>query len=314
MTAAAVRRRTVLVLPVLVLGLVCGGAGPAHGRGGWSWPLQPTPPVVRPFDPPSKEWSAGHRGVDLEGVPGQPVLAPAPGRVVFAGDLAGRGVVVVEIDGLRSTFEPVQPAVRVGEPVVAGQVLGHLQMAQSHCLPAACLHWGVKHGDDVYADPLALVGGADIVLLPFLDPAAPAAASGWAVAAGPDELVAGAPTRAATTALRFALAQVGDPYVWAAAGPDAWDCSGLTMRAWAAAGRTLPHYSAAQYLSTTPVTEDRLRPGDLVFWAGGSGPSAIFHVALYLGGGQVVHAPRPGEQVRIEGMRGWDEPDYFGRP
>jgi peptidoglycan DL-endopeptidase CwlO len=62
------------------------------------------------------------------------------------------------------------------------------------------------------------------------------------------------------------------------------------------------------------VTEDRLRPGDLVFWAGGSGPSAIFHVALYLGGGQVVHAPRPGEQVRIEGMRGWDEPDYFGRP
>ena len=88
--------------------------------------------------------------------------------------------------------------------------------------------------------------------------------------------------------MRFALAQLGDPYVWAAAGPDQWDCSGLTMAAWAAAGRSLPHYSAAQYLATKPVTQDRLRPGDLVFWAGGSGPDAIFHVALYLGAGQVV--------------------------
>ncbi|MDQ4085545.1 MAG: NlpC/P60 family protein [Actinomycetota bacterium] len=314
MTAAAVRRWAVWVPPLLVLALVCGGAGPAHGREGWAWPLQPTPPVARPFDPPSEEWSAGHRGVDLRGYPGQPVLAPAAGRVVFAADLAGRGVLVVRVGRLRVTFEPVEPAVAVGDLVTPGQVLGRLQTARSHCLPQACLHWGVKVGDDAYIDPLSLVGGADIVLLPFLDPAAPAPTS-WtprapAAGATPADRAPGP----GAAALRFALAQVGDPYVWAAAGPDRWDCSGLTMAAWASAGRPLPHYSAAQYLATTPVTEDRLRPGDLVFWAGGSAPTAIFHVALYAGGGLVVHAPRPGTRVRVEAMRSWAEPDYFGRP
>jgi murein DD-endopeptidase MepM/ murein hydrolase activator NlpD len=307
MTAAAVRRWTLGALAPLVLVLVCGGAGTAHARGGWAWPLQPTPSVVRPFDPPSKVWSAGHRGVDLGGRPGQPVLAPAAGRVVYAADLAGRGVLVLAIGGLRATFEPVEASVRVGERVAAGQVVGHLQLAGSHCLPAACLHWGVKHTEDVYSDPLALVGGTDIVLLPYLAPAQPVHLA--AQVPGP----AAAPTPAAATAVRFALAQLGDPYVWAAAGPDVWDCSGLTMAAWAAAGRSLPHYSAAQYLATTPVTPEELRPGDLVFWAGGSGPDAIFHVALYLGAGQIVHAPRPGTQVRIEDMGGWAEPDYFGR-
>jgi hypothetical protein len=308
MTAAAVRRRAVWALPLLVLALVCGGAEPAHGRAGWSWPLQPAPPVARPFDPPSEEWSAGHRGVDLRGSPGQPVLAPTAGRVAFAADLAGRGVLVLQVGRLRTTFEPVEPAVRVGETVAPGQVIGHLQVVQSHCLPLACLHWGVKVGDDAYLDPLSLVGGADIVLLPFLDPADPQPAT-WS----PGAAAAGA-SPAGATALRFALDQVGDPYVWAAAGPDRWDCSGLTMAAWAAAGRSLPHYSAAQYLASTPLTEDRLRPGDLVFWAGGSRPTAIFHVALYLGGGQVVHALRPGTRVRVEAMRAWAEPDYFGRP
>jgi cell wall-associated NlpC family hydrolase len=300
MSAAPVLAR--LTLALLVLVLVCGGAGPVHAAGDWTWPLQPTPRVARPFDPPSKVWSAGHRGVDLAGVPGQPVLAPAPGRVAFAADLAGRGVVVVEIDGLRATFEPVSPAVTVGDRVAAGQVIGHLQAAGSHCLPTACLHWGVKLGPDSYTDPLALVGAGEIVLLPILTPAPAAEAFAPSATRGP-----------AATAVRFALDQLGDPYVWAAAGPDAWDCSGLTMAAWAAAGRTLPHYSAAQYLASTPITEEELQPGDLVFWAGGSGPTAIFHVALYLGNGQVVHAPRPGTAVRVEAMRSWDEPDYFGR-
>jgi cell wall-associated NlpC family hydrolase len=295
-----------------VLVLVCGGAGPAYGGGDWAWPLQPTPRVVRPFDPPSEVWSAGHRGVDLAGVPGQRVLAPAAGRVVFAADLAGRGVVVVRIGPLRATFEPVRASVTVGEPVTAGDVLGHLQATQSHCLPAACLHWGVRHGDDRYTDPLSLVGAADVVLLPFIDPGPDPGLSASPAAAGRGA-VHGAPSAAAARAVRFALAQVGDPYVWAADGPDSWDCSGLTMAAWASAGRALTHYSAAQYLETTPVDEADLRPGDLAFWSGGGGPSAIFHVALYLGAGRVVHAPRPGTVVRVEGLRSWDEPDFFGR-
>ena len=316
MTAATLHPRALWALPLLVLALVCGGAGPAHGRGDWArgdwaWPLQPAPSVARPFDPPSKVWSSGHRGVDLRGFAGQPVLAPAAGRVAYAADLAGRGVVVVEIDGVRATFEPVRAALAVGDRVRAGQTIGHLQHAQSHCLPAACLHWGVKRGGDAYTDPLSLVGDAEIVLLPFIDPATPPSARGGTPGTG--AVGARAPTKAARAAVRFALAQIGDPYVWAAAGPDSWDCSGLTMAAWAAAGRSLPHYSAAQYLQTAPITERQLRPGDLVFWSGGSGPHAIFHVALYLGNGQVVHAPRPGTTVRIEGMHSWAAPDYFGR-
>jgi len=309
MTAAAVRRWTLVALPLLVLALVCGGAGTAHADGAWAWPLQPTPSVARPFDPPSEVWSAGHRGVDLLGRTGQSVLAPAAGRVAYAGDLAGRGVLVLEVNGLRVTFEPVVASVHVGQRVQAGEVVGRLGLAQSHCLPAACLHWGVKTGPDSYTDPLAFVGGADIVLLPYLDPAASPSLLAGAAGPGP----APPTTGAAATALRFALDQLGDPYVWAAAGPDQWDCSGLTMAAWAAAGRSLPHYSAAQYLATTPVTQDQLRPGDLVFWAGGGRADEIFHVAMYLGAGQVVHAPRPGTQVRIEDMHAWAEPDYFGR-
>jgi murein DD-endopeptidase MepM/ murein hydrolase activator NlpD len=299
MSAAPVLARVALTL--LVLLLVCGGTTPVHAAGDWTWPLQPAPPVARPFDPPSKAWSAGHRGVDLPGWPGQPVLAPAAGRVDFAGDLAGRGVVVVEIAGLRATFEPVSPAVDVGDRVWAGQPIGHLQGGPSHCSPSACLHWGVKRGPDVYTDPLALLGATEIVLLPLSGPVPALTSLAPLGVDGP-----------AATAVRFALDQIGDPYVWAAAGPDAWDCSGLTLAAWMAAGRALPHNSAAQYLATTPVTADQLRPGDLVFWAGG-GPATIFHVALYLGGGQVVHAPRPGTTVRVEDMDSWNEPDYFGR-
>ncbi len=311
MTAATLRPRALwALLPLLAHALVCGGAGPAHARGDWAWPLQPAPSVARPFDPPSKVWSSGHRGVDLRGFAGQPVLAPAAGRVAYAADLAGRGVVVVEIDGVRATFEPVEAAVAVGDRVRAGQTVGHLQLAQSHCLPAACLHWGVKRSEHAYTDPLSLVGEAEIVLLPFINPATPRVRGG---APGVGAAVGRAPTKAARTAVRFALAQIGDPYVWAAAGPDSWDCSGLTMAAWAAAGKSLPHYSAAQYLQAAPITEAQLRPGDLVFWSGGSGPNAIFHVALYLGNGQVVHAPRPGTSVRIEGMHSWAAPDYFGR-
>ncbi|MGH3367492.1 MAG: NlpC/P60 family protein [Nocardioidaceae bacterium] len=314
MTAAAFRSRSrPAAVLVLVLVLMCGGIGPAFGGGDWAWPLQPAPRVTRAFDPPSEAWSAGHRGVDLLGAVGQPVLAPAAGRVRFASELAGRGVVVVEVDGLRVTFEPVDAVVSVGDRVRTGQLIGHLQLSQSHCLPAACLHWGVKRGDR-YRDPLAMVGDAEIVLLPFLGPGSNAQQT-----RGPGRprtsggIRTRAPSTAAAAAVRFALAQIGDPYVWAAAGPDSWDCSGLTMAAWSAAGRTLPHYSAAQYLQTTPITESDLRPGDLVFWAESSGPMAIFHVALYIGNEQVVHAPRPGTSVRIEGMRSWDEPDYFGR-
>jgi cell wall-associated NlpC family hydrolase len=122
-----------------------------------------------------------------------------------------------------------------------------------------------------------------------------------------------ASSRGVEAAVRFALAQVGEPYVWAAAGPRSWDCSGLTMAAWAAGGKTLPHYSVAQYETTTPVSLANLRRGDLLFWSDG-GPSSIFHVALYLGDGMMVHAPRTGRNVEVVSMYYWITPDLVGRP
>ena len=78
------------------------------------WPLDPRPAVARGFEPPASRWGAGHRGVDLAGRPGQPVRAALPGRVTFAGTLAGRGVVVVDHGSTRTTYEPVAAGGRRG--------------------------------------------------------------------------------------------------------------------------------------------------------------------------------------------------------
>lgn len=130
------------------------------------WPLVPEPEVVAPFDPPADPWGEGHRGVDLSGRPGQPVLAALPGRVAFAGRIAGRGVVVVGHGDTRTTYEPVTASVGVGDDVAAGTPLGHLEVVGSHCFPGACLHWGWLRGD-TYLDPLRLVGGGPVRLLPL---------------------------------------------------------------------------------------------------------------------------------------------------
>lgn len=130
------------------------------------WPLQPRPPVLRPFDPPTDPWGAGHRGVDLGGRVGDRVRAALAGRVTFAGVIAGRGVVVIDHGPTRTTYEPVLATVRVGDAVARGQPLGTLGLAGSHCLPAACLHWGWIRAD-TYLDPLLLVGGGPVRLLPW---------------------------------------------------------------------------------------------------------------------------------------------------
>jgi cell wall-associated NlpC family hydrolase len=122
-------------------------------------------------------------------------------------------------------------------------------------------------------------------------------------------------SRGARAAIDFALAQLGEPYIWAAAGPSSWDCSGLTMGAWKKAGVQLPHYSVAQYEQIKHISEDDLRAGDLIFWADDSNdPGTIFHVAMYLGGGRMIHAPRPGRPVTTDSIYYWEAPDFFGRP
>jgi peptidoglycan DL-endopeptidase CwlO len=110
---------------------------------------------------------------------------------------------------------------------------------------------------------------------------------------------AGAPTvnapasGGAASAVAAAKSRLGSPYVWAASGPSSFDCSGLTMWAWAQAGVSLPHSSSMQYSSGMRVSVSSLQPGDLVFYG-----SPIHHVALYVGGGQVIHAPQTGDVVR----------------
>ncbi|CAB5239065.1 unannotated protein [freshwater metagenome] len=101
----------------------------------------------------------------------------------------------------------------------------------------------------------------------------------------------------AGTALKFALKQIGDRYVFGAAGMTYWDCSGLTMRAFATAGVSLPHSSAAQFRHGKSIKRANLKPGDLVFFG-----SPISHVGIYLGGGRMVHAPRPGSRVKVATM------------
>lgn len=130
------------------------------------WPLQPRPEVVAGFDPPLDPWGSGHRGVDLLGSAGQQVRAALPGRVTFAGTLAGRGVVVVSHGDTRTTYEPVTADVSVGDPVAAGGRLGRLEGFGSHCFPRACLHWGWLRGE-TYLDPLDVVGGGPVRLLPL---------------------------------------------------------------------------------------------------------------------------------------------------
>ncbi|WP_329475749.1 NlpC/P60 family protein [Kribbella sp. NBC_01510] len=106
----------------------------------------------------------------------------------------------------------------------------------------------------------------------------------------------------AGTAVSAALSQLGDPYVWGADGPSSYDCSGLMMYAWAKAGVSLSHSSKAQAGEGRRVSKDQLMPGDLIFYY-----SPISHVAMYIGNGRIVHAPRPGKSVEIAPM---DEMPY----
>jgi cell wall-associated NlpC family hydrolase len=116
---------------------------------------------------------------------------------------------------------------------------------------------------------------------------------------------AAAASAAAQVAVNTALAQVGDPYVWAGDGPDAFDCSGLTRYAWAAAGVSLPHSSSAQSTLGTPVSSADLQPGDLVFFY-----SPVSHVGIYIGNGQMVHAGSSGDVVKITELAYM--PEYAG--
>ncbi|MCB5169862.1 M23 family metallopeptidase [Streptomyces bambusae] len=140
-------------------------AVPAAGTDGG--PVRPLPPplrVLRWWHPPPTPYGAGHRGVDLAAPAGTGVRAVGPGRVHYAGQVAGRGVLSLTLPGgLRTTYEPVRPLVSDGEEVRAGQLVAVLA-AGGHC-PESCLHWGLLSGD-TYLDPLTLLPRPSPRLLP----------------------------------------------------------------------------------------------------------------------------------------------------
>jgi cell wall-associated NlpC family hydrolase len=103
----------------------------------------------------------------------------------------------------------------------------------------------------------------------------------------------------AKAALAFAMSQIGDPYVYGGTGPNSWDCSGLVMKSWAAAGVSIPRVVGPQIASGKAVPMDQLQPGDIVAYGNMS------HDGLYIGNGRVVHAPRPGKSVEITSLSGF---------
>ncbi|HEX4099833.1 MAG: peptidoglycan DD-metalloendopeptidase family protein [Pseudonocardiaceae bacterium] len=153
------------------------GDGPASR---FDWPLPGSPTVVRIFHPPTMRYGPGHRGVDLASTAGAAVLAAGAGTVVFAGTVAGRGVLSVDHPGgLRTTYEPVSPTATAGDRVSRGQQIGIVQPGHPGCPVTVCLHWGVlrspEHGraqdlqedDRQYLDPLRLLAGVRVRLLPI---------------------------------------------------------------------------------------------------------------------------------------------------
>ncbi|WP_448627760.1 C40 family peptidase [Geodermatophilus sp. URMC 64] len=141
------------------------------------------------------------------------------------------------------------------------------------------------------APALALLAGAGIVLSPGVASANTGDPGGGGTAVAAPAVAASA---AAQKAVDTALAQRGDPYVWGGAGPNSFDCSGLTQFAYKAAGVSLPHSSRMQSTIGTPVSLNALQPGDLVFFY-----SPVSHVAMYIGNGQIVHASTAGQPVKV---------------
>lgn len=152
--AAGVAVAGLCVTPALVL--MSAGAMVAAPSPEWTAPIgsASSPPVIAEFDPPSKPWLAGHRGVDLAASVGAPVRAAGAGTITFAGKIAGRGVVTITHGELRTTYEPVDATVEYGQRVARGNVIGTVGTG-SHC-SVTCVHWGLLRGEE-YLDPLLLL-------------------------------------------------------------------------------------------------------------------------------------------------------------
>ena len=154
---------------------------------------------------------------------------------------------------------------------------------------------------------------------PAPSPSAPAPSP--SAPASPPPASVGPPNAAVVNAaIAFARAQLGEPYLFGGSGPNAWDCSGLTMMAYSAAGLAIGGHSvSAQYNRAASrgqlLPYEQAQPGDLIFYSyGGSASGSKYHVAIYIGGGQMLEAPSPGKPVRIVTVRNYDRIPVVARP
>jgi cell wall-associated NlpC family hydrolase len=232
----------------------------------------------------------------------------------FLAGLAAMQAYSVKQNDLLDTVEAQQAELRLRAEQLQDQVdaIGRakLEMAEHRAVIDEKFGEATALLEELEAAERAAVEAAQRSALPQPDPGAEAgddptgdATSGDAPTDDPQEQPQGeqpqvpdvpAPSGNAQAAIDFALAQLGDAYVYGAAGPDAWDCSGLTMGAWSAAGVALPHASSVQAGMGTAVSYEDLQSGDLVFYY-----SPISHVGLYIGDGRLVHAPNPSSVVEI---------------
>ena len=182
------------------------------------------------------------------------------------------------------------------------QVLAALQAQQAQLVAAARDAAARQSAQQAAASLAAQAAGASTSLAAFRaqgsQPAAPAAPAAIGAASSGSQ--------AATVAVRTALGQLGKPYVFGAAGPGSFDCSGLTMFAYAAAGISLPHYTGSQYATGRRVGLGELQPGDLVFFDG------LGHEGMYIGNGMMVHAPHSGDVVRTVAIAGYWQSVFVG--
>lgn len=132
----------------------------------WEWPQGREVAVREAFDPPAQRWLPGHRGVDLSGVDGDQLYAVDEGVVAFSGSIAGIGILSIAHEGgINSTYQPIDASVSKGDRVARGEPIGHLVEGMDHCAIGTCLHLGAKRGD-AYLDPMFLLQGYEVVLLP----------------------------------------------------------------------------------------------------------------------------------------------------
>jgi cell wall-associated NlpC family hydrolase len=187
----------------------------------------------------------------------------------------GRGYWMVSADGDVFTFGDAHP---YGS--LAGSGLGQ-PVARLVTTRSGAGYWEIAHDGDVY--PFGSASTQSVPTFALLHTV----------------------SSAGDAAMEWAMAQLGKPYQWGGSGPASFDCSGLVMRAWEAAGADIPRVAADQYNFGTHATIAQLRMGDLVFWADNPAqPSSIYHVAMYIGGHHMVNAPYTGQVVRTDWIGG----------